>query len=186
MKRLTGLLTAVILAVSACGGSPPVDESAGGVGEAIAVHGNWTIDVSNADGSLDQHVEFQNAFTGAQFVAEVLAGEKQSAGLTLQFEASSPELNVCASPSDPDIRSACNALTGFDAGETRSEADPGGYELVVVVSFTAAFTGDIARVEALGIHPDLSGGPFSEKDLDAPVAVAAGQVVQVEVRYSFG
>src|SRR6476660_2101480 len=36
-------------------------ESSGGPKEGIKVHGHWTIDVRNADGTLATHREFENA-----------------------------------------------------------------------------------------------------------------------------
>ena len=49
--------------------------NSGGLGEAIKVHGDWTIDVHNADGTLASHTEFENALTGlgSQRISDILA-----------------------------------------------------------------------------------------------------------------
>lgn len=45
-----------------------------GFGEGIKVHGDWTIDVHEADGTLVSHNEFENALlgTGARRIAEII------------------------------------------------------------------------------------------------------------------
>ena len=59
--------------------------------------------------------------------------------------------------------------------------------LVLDGQFTAAQSGDISVVNAIVAYPSgLNAQPFSERTLDAPIAVAAGQVVQIEVTYTFG
>ena len=51
-------------------------EGGGGIGEGIKVHGDWTIDVHDADGTLASHTEFENALigtTGGRRIADILA-----------------------------------------------------------------------------------------------------------------
>ena len=43
----------------------PADEYRGAQKEGIKVHGHWTIDIRNPDGTLAQHHEFENALIGA-------------------------------------------------------------------------------------------------------------------------
>lgn len=68
--KFVGLLTVLVLVLSACGSSG----TAGGPTEGIGVHGAWTIDIINADGTLDQHVEFENDLraSGAELLARLL------------------------------------------------------------------------------------------------------------------
>src|SRR3990172_1924035 len=55
------------------------DDSAGSaadpsdLGEGIQVHGDWVIEVRNADGSLAERREFQNQFLASHFMDLVLA-----------------------------------------------------------------------------------------------------------------
>src|SRR3954454_12548557 len=46
-----------------------------GVSDGIKVHGHWTIDVKNADGSLASHNEFENALSSARSVSRWLTHE---------------------------------------------------------------------------------------------------------------
>ena len=54
--------------------SPP-----GGPHEGIQVHGHWTIEVRNSDGTLAEKREFENAYAGNTFLAGMLA-RKNSVG----------------------------------------------------------------------------------------------------------
>lgn len=58
--RFVGLVALMALMLASCGGASP---EAGGPSEGIQVHGDWTIDIYNEDGSLDEHVEFSNDLT---------------------------------------------------------------------------------------------------------------------------
>lgn len=55
--RSIALLALLALATASCGGGAPM---ASGPSEGIQIHGDWTIDVFNEDGSLADHVEFSN------------------------------------------------------------------------------------------------------------------------------
>jgi len=66
------------------------DESAkpGKPGEGIKVHGHWTVEVKNPDGSLAQHVEFENSLVGGgagdMILAQLLSGEVVIADWAIQ------------------------------------------------------------------------------------------------------
>ena len=79
-RKIALLMTVLALVASACGtaremaqveelaaGAPTVAETApapdSADGEGIEVHGHWTIEVRNPDGSLDERYEFENALT---------------------------------------------------------------------------------------------------------------------------
>src|SRR5438309_7311126 len=47
--------------------------SSGGPNEGIRVHGNWTIEVRNADGTLASRTDFENALVGGPVLSMVLA-----------------------------------------------------------------------------------------------------------------
>lgn len=50
----------------------------GGAREGIKVHGHWTVDVRNPDGTLDKHVEFENSLIqslGPNLLVGMLTGE---------------------------------------------------------------------------------------------------------------
>src|SRR5437016_12739869 len=60
----------------------PADDSKGAQKEGIKVHGHWTIDVRNPDGTLVTHREFENAllFIG-QLALATLMGRQATTGL---------------------------------------------------------------------------------------------------------
>ena len=56
--RAVGVVALMALVLASCGGATP---EAAGPSEGIQVHGDWTIDIYNPDGTLDEHVEISNA-----------------------------------------------------------------------------------------------------------------------------
>src|SRR3989442_5421961 len=54
----------------------PRAESKGGQVEGIKVHGHWTIEVRNPDGTLVTRREFENGLVGASGLAQILARQK--------------------------------------------------------------------------------------------------------------
>lgn len=75
--RLIGLLGLLALVLASCGGTTP---QASGPTEGIQVHGDWTIDVVNADGSVAEHRVFQNALlpSGPNAIASLFTQEVQA------------------------------------------------------------------------------------------------------------
>ena len=70
MRMLT--LVLAILALSAfigCQAKPMVVSESGSGSEGIKVHGDWTVEVRNPDGSLAVKRQFANKFIGQQLVA---------------------------------------------------------------------------------------------------------------------
>jgi hypothetical protein len=67
------------------GPEPAIQElasTAGGPGEGVTVHGHWTLEVRNPDGSLVEHREFENALynpTGPETLVKLL-GRQNSIG----------------------------------------------------------------------------------------------------------
>lgn len=161
--RAVGLVAVVALVVASCGGGTP--DAAEGVG----VHGAWTIDVLNADGSLDERVQFHNEFVGQEVLADLLSMADTMTGWSLT--------------AGPNICSTANGNCFFSATAQR---DPATNELVVDGSFSPEFDGEVVRVIANVVTTSTGSKSFSNKALDSPIAIAAGQTVQVEVRYSFG
>jgi hypothetical protein len=57
--------------------APAAQSPAKGAHEGIGVHGHWTIEVKNPDGTLARHVEFENGLcigSGDQLLAQMLGG----------------------------------------------------------------------------------------------------------------
>jgi len=190
IKKTAGLVVAIGLLLSACGSSSS-DPGGGGIGEAIGVHGNWTIDVVNADGSPDASYRFQNAFLGSEPLSEILSMTKW---------ARSWKLNVAGTVALCDSGPVCSLVTlesNGSPGVATITRDPATDEVVVAGSFTPDNPGDVTGVAGGVEICDLTVPPesfcniyksFSNHVFDLPdrIPVAAGQLVQVEVRYSFG
>src|SRR6476620_1907130 len=87
-RRNTPSAAAAIAVLALVLGSQPAARAAsdapqgGAQNEGIKVHGRWTIDVKNADGSVVSHHEFQNALDsfGATALAQML-GRLKSTGV---------------------------------------------------------------------------------------------------------
>ena len=70
------ILLLAILALSAfigCQAKPMVVPESGSGSEGIKVHGDWTIEVTNPDGSLATRKQFTNSFDGKHIVAALLS-----------------------------------------------------------------------------------------------------------------
>jgi hypothetical protein len=71
MRRSTVLLLVLVLGLSACGTSP---DNQSGIGEGIAVHGDWVVEVYDADGTLAGRAEFSNHLENRHPLYKVLSG----------------------------------------------------------------------------------------------------------------
>ncbi len=78
--------------------------------QAVQVHGRWRLDVRNADGSMDQVVEFENALTGGKPDLVSLLGREATVGLwaleleSLNFDYDSfGMIHPCGSPEAPKM-----------------------------------------------------------------------------------
>lgn len=71
-RAMLAVLTALTMVVTACGGGVP---EAAAPNDTIAVHGEWTIDIYNTDGTLDESHQFENALVedGEAALANILA-----------------------------------------------------------------------------------------------------------------
>ena len=189
--RRIGLVAAMALLAAACAAPEAVPE-ASGPSEGIAVHGDWTIAIYDADGTLDETVTFSNALhpEGAANITGVLSGE---------FGGVSYWAIGLGSAAGP-----CDTVCWIDPVQATSEATATDRVVRVNGSTVVDADGQLERVEtALGIcgrteyplcleNADegiVGTGSFrsmTEKDLgpDFP-QVSAGQTVDVTVDISF-
>ena len=74
-----------------------------GPNEGVKVHGYWTIDVTNPDGSLASHNEFENSLTanGATMLAQVLGRTKSAGGWDIYVDNTSNGSNAFQYRPDP-------------------------------------------------------------------------------------
>ena len=191
--RLIRLVVLTVL-VASCGSG--TTEAASPV-DGIQVHGDWTIEIYNADGSLDERLEFSNALgsIGARSIADVL-GRAEAPG---EWHV---ELNGVPDP--------CAAADG--SGRTCRATEVADFApnyfptLVLDTSVDGVLTmrgsvviqndSDLSAVSTrLGtcsgtadstacLNSGLAPASFSGKAITA-TPVQAGQTVQVQVDFSF-
>jgi hypothetical protein len=183
-------------------------QSVNGSHEGIKVHGHWTIEVRNPDGTLVTHREFENAYSPtSSFLSNVLA-RNNSVGLW--------EISLSGSPQPCFIISSGPQPTACTIEETIINASyappyfPGltlsanAGTLVLSGNATVQVTGSINQVSTV-VNPCPNSTPpsspctggssialatFTMATLTAgsstpPVPVSAGQTVQVTVVISF-
>jgi len=186
-------------AARAASDGPP----AGAQSEGIKVHGQWTIDIRNTDGSLASHHEFKNALDsfGATALAQMLGRQTVTGvwGVSL-WQIGSGLRRPCPSyfngacvigevgSTDPEAQFKTLTVTVPTAG-------PNAGKLVLSGNATAEADGDIAQV---GTGIGLCGAntapaactrfrdiPFTAHNFPSPIVVLAGQIIQVTVVISY-
>jgi hypothetical protein len=188
----------VVAALLGAFGSTARSSSGAAAGlDGVKIHGNWQIDVRRPDGTLVGRHRFHNDLqqTGMYFLAAAL-GRASSFGRWDVFN------------SGPTCAGSAGGATGCDMAEaddpstadfvvktltvTRSASAP--YSMSLSGQYTAKTAGDIYAVtsETVSCPYDgpLCGGyttssPFSYRVLPSPIPVAAGQIVQTTVTFTF-
>jgi hypothetical protein len=172
--RITAIALGLVL-----GGTVPVvsqEEHPGAPHEGIKVHGHWTIEVRNPDGSLASRHVFENALqaNGAEFLASRLSGALSPFTWRVVLSNSDPNERPCL------LVDAPWACIVDPAAAIVPSAAPGTVELSGFV--TARRNGSIASVESYTQYPIMT---FSARDLSTAVPVSAGQIIQFKVVFSF-
>ena len=198
------ILLALAAAWIAAGGRGEASEPGKeGPSEGIKVHGHWTIEVRNPDGSLASAHEFQNAL-----VTSTAGGDSLLSGLLSNYY-SDPIWTV--SLYGPNTTGPCRHDTASDmwpcrVTEPRSPFSGGEYSKNLVVdlpvagpgggrpagtfglsgSATAVHDGAITQVDtAWYVTARNHFGGLTMKALPSPIQVRAGQIIQVKVVVSF-
>lgn len=182
--RILALLAVLALAVAACATDT---ETAGGPTEGIAVHGDWTIDIYDPDGTLVERTEFSNAldsFGGPQTLTRLLAGTRVAGNWNIQY------LGDC----DP----SCSIGQNIDpVVSILGDGTTVPYYLELTGSTDALDAGTIERVStSLSTCDEITspvncggagGARFTSTDLALAdqVDIAVGQTVQITVEISF-
>ena len=199
-----GLVVALGSGVPAVYAQAPVSPggSGGGPKEGIKVHGHWTIEVRQPDGTLLTRHDFENAVTatGRSYLVWFLA-QARTAGLwsvTVSGPLCSPDAfgnSSCKLVQADSLHSeGGNIFKNLTVGLGNALFPS---SLTLSGSFTAASAGNVSSVgTGLGICNPLIEGPanctastltpnFSGTTLSTPVDVQAGQIVQITVVFSF-
>ena len=183
MKKVLGIAAALAVALTACGSSGSGDESAdgpgGGVSESVGITGDWTIEVLDPDGSVAESVSFRNEFVGTETIAEILMSSLTPTGWQIRLEHDA--FGGAPAP--------CNSGNGFCFFDATASWDVSAEELVVSGSTSVDNDAEIVKVGGLVVTTPGGNQPFSDhvfQPAEPNVSVSAGQVVQAEIRYSFG
>ncbi|MGA7096410.1 MAG: hypothetical protein WB245_02455 [Acidimicrobiia bacterium] len=188
--RSLGLLAVIALVVASCGGAQP---EASAPSEGIVVHGDWTIDIYNPDGSLDQHTEFSNALgpNGGNSLAGFLVGQATPGMWLVRLYGSDtngpcktyePSFGTCALTASA-VNNSDGSLTVTASGTAENDG-----EIATVDTKIATCGNNVTPADCPAAYDPLfddTGSSLTEKDLTAPETVSAGQSIQVEVVISF-
>jgi len=183
----------------------------GGQQEGIKVHGDWTIEVRNSDGTLAQRREFKNALVaqGATALANVLGRQKSLSNWSVTLSDVSG-LGPCVSGGSGGAVACAilESVLGNLGDPTRffpnlsvavPTSGPNSGKLVLSGSATASNTqpSSIADVSTwIELCPNTTQpgsncsflgltSNFTQHILQTPLTIAPGQIIQVTVVFSF-
>lgn len=185
-SRPSLLATATLLCVLAGAlFSPPIDAQTSG----IEVHGHWTITVREPDGTLVSRTEFQNALvhSGQNSLALLLDGSILAQYWRVELAAPSGGTEPCT---DSATDLPCIVTNGPTTMTSEFQNLSVGTDVSVTMTIlegqaTAANTTAIGSVGTFMVSNHGTTREFTRKELAAPPAVQAGQIVQVRVEFSF-
>ena len=151
--------------------------------EGIKVHGHWTIEVRNPDGTVVTHREFENSLLpgGAAYLAGCMVNGCAQTTWKIRLRAGSSASSICPGTGS-DLIGVCDISAAATTGQ------PSG-SIVLNASLTAAGPGSIDYVKSgnavtgIAFNGTQEAG-FTLAFLSAPQSVAAGQILQVTVLIS--
>jgi len=180
------------------------DKSRGGPQEGIKLHGHWTIVIKNPDGSVASRNEFENALYpgGGDYILAALLSRSASIGfwgVVLDGPTGARPCVLSGAQAACEISETNGPqLTGPQIFTNLSIQRTGDLHGVVLSgSATSANGGQIASVESHLLYCDPSVVPsacwgfgassreITSHTLTAPIAVQAGQIMQVTVTITF-
>lgn len=203
--RAIGILAVVGVLLASCGGST---SGSAGPSEGIEVHGDWTIDIYNEDGTLDRHVEFSNDLgpESGLLIGSILT-QAETPGLWSIVLRTEPGSEICQSAPQGQLTPApCVVLEPEDLlqpGPSRFFTLDVGLaksgSIALAGNVEASLDGAISSVETnlgycsrsvvaaecqVSTKGGLTASTMTATSIE-PVPVLAGQVVQVQVDISF-
>jgi hypothetical protein len=171
----------------------------------VMVHGQWTIELRNPDGTLSERREFQNALvgSGAEILAQVLARADRAGRWAVALSGVGPcsiaggvaaECFVAEAPIPRDpgplLPDPFYLFYTLTASVPTSGSNIGRLVLVGHATATSSDSGLLINKVATWLNTcalpagPCSGTQFSEKSIP-PLAVVKGQIIQVTVVFSF-
>lgn len=177
--------------------------SPAGPREGFRVHGRWTIEVRDPDGTLVERREFENALvipSGANYLANIMGRARSVGGWRINVVGAVQICESAGSPAACEIVESTDALVSPVAFPTLTVGVSGATpaEAVLNGSLVAQRTGEITQVRTFNIYCAAAtspaacpGGAVTGADmvtnttLVTTIPVTAGQQVQVRVLISF-
>jgi hypothetical protein len=193
-------LTAIALGLMLGGTFPALAQEAAAPGgpkppgsEGIKVHGHWTIEVREPDGRLVSHREFENAlYRGGRALASMMGrGVTALAWAVFLGPYPGPCTHDDGTPAPCEINEPSHPRTGHEVSKNLQVVVgtfPFDDTIKLTGSTTAAKSTSISTVYSQMLGAAAFGNvvyEFSSRDLATPVPVAAGQIIQVSVVFSF-
>lgn len=201
--RLVMCVLGVAIGTAAAAATVAAQASAGrnGVAEGIKVHGDWVVEVFEPDGTLVRRAAFSNALTsgGTDTLSYLLLGQRVAGFFQVWLDGV-----ACEGTGGADARCVifppmAEGQGGFGSNYTLStEAEVTGDPPItaIVLKGRATTAGGSLRAVATELNyceppfPQQRCGVgrsmyFSRRDLAQVIPVAAGQIVQVTIRFSF-
>jgi hypothetical protein len=195
------LISAVSLGLVPQAGAQTAAE---GQREGITVHGRWTVDVRNPDGTLAQHQEFENGLIDSGLHLAWLLGRLNTTGYWL-VSAFDRQTSPCQNgtyavfPNDClMVEAAGTGVAGTNVFQTLTVSNTGfnNSQIVLRGTATALTAGRVSEVYTnFGLCPATVGAggcgrlqealPFTGTSLPTAIPVASGQIIQVTVVISF-
>ena len=160
--------------------------SGDGSQEGVKVHGHWSIDICNPDGTLVKHREFENAYASgtANPLSTILSGQGGPLGpwqLQILGNADVGPVHI------GDITVQMAAVTVLPSGQvvvagsvTANPQDPSWVLQSITEVRSLIFLGCVQ-----GVPPSLCGYQYFSRAFPTPVQIFNGQIIQVAVTFSF-
>jgi hypothetical protein len=170
-------------------GAAEKEEPRGGPSDGIKVHGHWTIDVKNPDGSLASRHEFENALdgTGAATLSRLLThSTTQLLGWGIVMFP--PQQAIAWSITEPPIASFFPTVQAVVSTDLTVAVSSSQLSLVLQGSVQAPAGSSIAMVATMMVTQEPINQQihfFTERQLAQPISVQANQIIQVTVTLSF-
>jgi hypothetical protein len=182
-----------------------IEEKSSGDGshEGIKVHGHWTIEVRNPDGSLVTHREFENSLVPSAWLAGIFSRAYSIGYWEVSLLSGLPGAvgGICVQPgvsvTQCFITEAGQGIAPSQYTFNTLVVSTSGTSLVLSGTAIAQLTGSVGLVQTLLTlcsPPTSSPCPYSspygvplitQATLSSPIQVSAGQTVQVAVNISF-
>jgi len=176
-------LTMILAAVASPAAAQSADHAGPRVpGDGIKVHGHWTIELTNPDGTVAARHEFENALLnqGARVLATLLQSNTPRGFWLVQV--GTPTGGPCGPNATPCFLSESGSPVSGAA--LTIELMSNGEAVRLRGTATAGLDGDISVVTTNQFIGNQS-FVFSQRTLATPIHVVSGQSITVSVVFSF-